>query len=281
LITVVTPSFNQAEFIERTIQSVLSQDYTALEYIVVDGGSTDGSDAIIREYAGRLKWWCSEADGGQAEAIGKGFARSTGEVLCWLNSDDLLLPGALRVIGEYFRENPDAEVVNGAAYCIDTHDRPIRRVRQCTYTRGVRASGRRFRFYGQDGVYQPATFWRRTAYLAAGGVRTSLTFAIDRDLFTRLAERQSFHVVPHYLACFRIHDASKSCTIQHVRQREEALLQREMRALGPNVVGGSVLHGWYRGGSLLRKVVLQARFLLGHERFPAIPALPAGPVAEA
>src|ERR1035437_1184692 len=130
LITVVTPSFNQADNVERTIQSVLRQEYPALEYIIVDGGSSDGSVAIIRNYADRLHWWCSEPDEGQADAIAKGFARSGGEVLCWLNSDDILLPGALRAVGEYFRDHPLAEVVNGGAYCIDARDEPIRRIFQ-------------------------------------------------------------------------------------------------------------------------------------------------------
>ena len=269
-ITVVTPSFNQAQFLEKTIQSVLTQDYPALEYIIVDGGSTDDSIAILRRYAGRLKWWCSEPDLGQADALRKGFARATGEVLCWLNSDDLLLPGALRIVGEYFRRNPGAQVVNGAAYCIDACDRPILRLHQCTYTHGVRASGKRFRFYGQDGVYQPATFWRRKAYLEAGGMRTQLSFALDRDLFTRLAERQRFDVVSAYLACFRIHDASKSSSIQHVRRQEEALLQDEYGVSKSHPILRRVLFGWYRTVSLIRKAVLQLRLLLGYERFPEI-----------
>jgi glycosyltransferase involved in cell wall biosynthesis len=272
LITVVTPSFNQMQFVEQTIQSVLNQDYPALEYIIVDGGSNDNSVAIIRKYAGRLSWWCSEPDGGQADAIAKGFAHSTGEVLCWLNSDDLLLPGALRVVGEYFQRNPRAEVVNGGAYCIDTFDRPIRHVRQCTYTRGVRASWTRFRFYGQDGVYQPATFWRRSAYISAGGVRSKFAFVVDRDLFTRLAERQRFHVVSRYLACFRVHGASKSCTIQHVRQHEESLLRHEYGALDSSRLRRCALFGWYRTVSLIRKAVLQIRLMVGHEHFPGIPA---------
>src|SRR5688500_5767577 len=100
LVTIVTPSFNQAPYLEATIQSVLSQNYPNLEYIIVDGGSTDGSVEIIKRYSGRLAYWVSEPDGGQAEAINKGVARSTGSLVGWLNSDDLLLPGALRRLAE-------------------------------------------------------------------------------------------------------------------------------------------------------------------------------------
>jgi glycosyltransferase involved in cell wall biosynthesis len=269
LITVVTPSFNQADYLERTIQSVLGQQYPALEYIVVDGGSSDRSVQIIRKYAGSLSWWCSESDKGQADAIAKGFARSTGEVLCWLNSDDTFLPGALRAVGEFFRDHPRAEVVNGGAYWIDAQDRPIRRLFQSSYTRGVRASARRFKFYGQDGIYQPATFWRRAAYLEAGGLRTEFEFAMDLDLFTRLAMRQRFHVVECYLACFRVHGSSKSNTIQDVRTAEVRLLQREHGVLDANPLQRFGLYSWYRTGSLIHKFMLQFKLLAGFERLPA------------
>lgn len=273
IISVVTPSFNQAKFLEKTIQSVLYQKYPALEYLVVDGGSSDQSVAIIRKYEGQLKWWCSEPDRGQADAIAKGFSRCTGDVLCWLNSDDLLLPGALRAVGEYFARNPGAQVVNGAAYYIDESDLPIRRLSQCTFTHGIRASGRRFRFYGQDGVYQPATFWRRTAYIKAGGIR-KLAFALDLDLFMRLAASQRFHVIPQYLACFRLHASSKSTTSQHVRRAEVEMLQRESGVLDVNPLVRRLLFTWYRGVSLIRKAVLQLALLLGYERFPPLPISP-------
>jgi glycosyltransferase involved in cell wall biosynthesis len=273
LISIVTPSFNQARFLEKTMQSILSQGYPALEYIVVDGGSTDGSVEIIERYADRLKWWCSGPDGGQAEAIAKGFDHSTGEVLCWVNSDDVLLPGALHAVGDYFRSNPTAEVVTGAAYCIDEVDRPLRRLFQCTYTRGVRASAARFRCYGQDGVYQPATFWRSSAYLAVGGMRKTLSFALDLDLFTRLAERQRFGVVSRYLACFRIHAASKSCTIQNIRREEVALLRHNSGGSGSHPLVRRILFGWYRTTSLLRKSILHGRAMLGWEQFPPMATL--------
>jgi glycosyltransferase involved in cell wall biosynthesis len=274
---VVTPSFNQADYLERTIRSVLQQEYPALEYIVVDGGSLDGSEAIIRKYAGRLRWWCSEKDDGQADAIAKGFARGTGEIFCWLNSDDILLPGALRAVGEYFRDHPSAEVVNGWAYSIDEHDRPVRHLVRSYYTHGVRASARRFQFYGQDGVYQQATFWRRGAYLEVGGVRKEFAFAMDLDLFARLAARRRFQVVRRYLACFRLHAACKSVTIGYVRRAEVLLLQREHGVLDAHLLQRLAFYGCYRTISLFRKAILQIRLLAGVERFPGVPDFSASP----
>src|SRR3989442_6408876 len=109
LISIVTPSFNKGRFRRETMQSVLSQDYPALEYVVVDGGSTDGSADLIREQAGRLAWWASEKDAGQYDAINKGFARTSGEVMAWLNSDDKYTPWALAVVGEIFAQLPEVQ----------------------------------------------------------------------------------------------------------------------------------------------------------------------------
>lgn len=273
-ISVVTPSFNQAAFLERTIRSVLDQDYPSLEYLVVDGGSSDKSAVIIKKYAGRLTWWCSERDEGQAHAISKGFDRSTGEVLCWLNSDDILLPGALRAVGTFFRDHPAAEVVNGSAFYINASDRPVGSGLQSSYTHGVRASAQRFRFYGQDGVYQQATFWRRDPYFAVGGVRKEFIFAMDLDLFTRLATRQRFHVIPRYLACFRIHAANKSSTIEDVRRKEVLSIRSQYGVLEAHPVRRFGLYWWYRVASLTRKALLQLKLALGTEKFPAIPEVP-------
>jgi glycosyltransferase involved in cell wall biosynthesis len=217
---VVTPSFNQAQFLEATIRSVLGQDYPHVEYIVMDGGSTDGSAEIIRKYADRLAYWCSERDGGQSDAIARGFERSTGDILAWLNSDDLYLPGAVSKAARYFELHRDVEALSGGAYCIDAEGRPLRG--PGAYTRGVRASFNRFRFYEQDGVFQPATFWRRSAYDAVGGIDRSLQFIMDRDLFTRLARRRRLARLPELLACFRIHGECKSMRWQNVRAAEAA-----------------------------------------------------------
>lgn len=254
-ISIVTPSYNQAGFLEQTIQSVLSQDYSEVEYIVMDGGSTDGSVDILREYSDRLTHWNSEKDEGQSDAIAQGFERSTGEIMGWLNSDDLLLPGALDAVVSFFHENPEIEAVSGGAYCIDSEGWPLRG-RFGNYTLGVAATHGRLRYYHMDGVFQPATFWRRSAYDAVGGLDRSLKFILDRDLFLRLAKRQPFARLPQMLACFRIHENCKSICIQHVREEESKAFRQRY---GVNCYGSlvsSLLFYRYRLPSLMRKVWL-------------------------
>lgn len=115
VVSIITPSFNQAQFLEEAILSVFNQDYPHVEYIIIDGGSTDGSIDIIRKYERRLKYWVSEPDSGQSEAINKGWNKSTGDIIAWLNSDDTYCPGALRAVAEVFEKNPETLLVHGAA----------------------------------------------------------------------------------------------------------------------------------------------------------------------
>ncbi|MCJ7735245.1 MAG: glycosyltransferase, partial [Anaerolineales bacterium] len=125
LVSIVTPSFNQQQYLEQTIQSVLDQDYPALEYFVVDGGSNDGSIEIIKKYQDQLSGWISEPDQGQSDAINKGFARSQGEIMAWLNSDDIYLPGAIRSAVAFLQDNPEVGMVYGDTNLIDGTGRKI------------------------------------------------------------------------------------------------------------------------------------------------------------
>jgi len=125
LVSIITPSFNQAAFLERTIRSVLEQDYRNIEYLVVDGGSTDGSLDIIHKYASRLTWWMSEKDNGQAEAINKGFDHAQGDIVAWLNSDDYYLPGTVSVVVKAFDRHPQASMIYGNLLAVDEFDRTI------------------------------------------------------------------------------------------------------------------------------------------------------------
>ncbi len=267
-ISVVTPSYNQAPYLETTIRSVLSQDYPHVEYIVMDGGSRDGSVEIIRNYADRLAYWQAEKDGGQADALAKGFGRSTGEILCWLNSDDLFLPGALARVARHFGSHPETQALSGGAYYIDANGKPLHGFGACTL--GVRATFDRFRFYGQDGVYQPATFWRRSAYDAVGGVDPSFSFIMDYDLFTRLARYSRFDRLPEFLACFRLHEACKSVRMDQVR-REESRVFRERYGVTAYPPWLRSLAYWrYRLPSLGRKLRLRVCRRLGMTRLPEV-----------
>ncbi len=201
-ISIITPSYNQAAFLEATMQSVLGQGYPDLEYIVVDGASTDGSREIIRRYAGQLAWWVSEPDGGQAEAINKGFARASGEVVAWLNSDDLYRPGALQRVAAAFAADPSLGMVYGDVDSIDAEGRVFHRQQFAPY--GL-ADLMAFRI-----ISQPAVFVRREALVAAGYLDAGYHFLLDHHLWLRIAARTKIRYLPHTLAAARYHTAAKN-----------------------------------------------------------------------
>jgi glycosyltransferase involved in cell wall biosynthesis len=251
-ITVVTPSFNQAPFLRKTIESVLSQGYPRLEYIIIDGGSADDSKNIIEEHGASLSYWCSEPDRGQADALAKGFARATGDILCWLNSDDILLPGALLAVGKLFATHPEAEVLNGGGFVIDEDGEPLLDG-FWTYSEGVAATYGRLKWYGQDGIFQPATFWRRTAYEAVGGINPDLYFLMDKDLFVRLAQRRRFVRVRRLLACFRLHASCKSRLHEERRLTEEVWFRARYSSHAGAALLRPAFYCVYRLQSLYRK----------------------------
>lgn len=203
LVSIVTPSFNQAAFIEETIQSVLSQDYPHLEYLIVDGGSTDGSLEILQRYAKRLAWWVSEPDQGQTDAINKGFARARGEVLAWLNSDDTYLPHAISHAVAALQRDPDTGLVYGDANLIDEEGQVIGKfpARQTDY--------RRLR-EGYVHIPQQAAFFRADLWKKVGPLDPSFFFAMDYDLWVRLARHSRLLYLPEVWANFRLHSSGKS-----------------------------------------------------------------------
>ena len=203
LVSIVTPSFNQAAYLEETIQSVLAQDYPNIEYLIIDGGSQDGSIDIIKRYDDRLAYWVSEPDQGQTDAINKGFERSRGEILAWINSDDTYLPHAVSEAVEFLSKHPDIGMVYGDANLIDTHGRVIGKfpARQTDYARLRR---------GYVHIPQQASFFRGALWQQVGPLDTSFYFAMDYDLWVRLARLAPLQYYPHLWANFRLHDTGKS-----------------------------------------------------------------------
>lgn len=207
-ITVVTPSFNQAAFLERTICSVLDQRYPNLEYIIVDGGSTDGSVEIIRKYADHLAWWVSEPDRGQSHAINKGLRRSTGDWVGWQNSDDVYFPGAFVQHAEAARRWPSAELIIGDMQLIDENDHLIRGLRF------VRPTYKSLLVEGMVLTNQ-AAFWRRSLHERIGWLDEALHYGFDYDWFLRvLRNSDRGRHVPSYWGGLRYHEATKTSNSQ-------------------------------------------------------------------
>jgi glycosyltransferase involved in cell wall biosynthesis len=234
-ITVVTPSFNQGEFVEAALRSVLLQAYPNLEYIVLDGGSTDGSAAIIERYAPHLEYWHSRKDDGQAAAVRSGFEMATGEILCWLNSDDILLPGSLRKVGEFFGNHPSVDFLYGNRLVIDREGEVIgQHVWPWLLTRSHWAIG--------QPVAQECCFWRKELYSRVGGINPNRFFILDYDLFFRMWRVGRFRKTSAFLGCIRQHEATKNTLQQDVRLREMAEARLLFSLKEPGYVMARVLN---------------------------------------
>ncbi len=201
-ISIVTASYNQAAYVEWTVRSVFLQRYPNLEYIVMDGGSDDGTADVLAHYRDRFAHFVSERDGGQSDAIRRGFERSTGDVMAWLNSDDLLAPGALHFVARYFARHPSVDVIYSHRCMINNTGHVI------GYWILPRHSSYLMRRW--DLLPQETCFWRRRLFRAAGNVDATFRFAMDYDLFVRYMKRGRFQRVNRFLGAFRIHDKSKT-----------------------------------------------------------------------
>lgn len=202
-ISIVTPCFNDALYLEKTIESVLGQGYHNLEYIIVDGGSTDGSVDIIRKYEHNLAWWCSEPDDGMYDAISKGFRHASGEVMGWINSDDFYHPGALFIIADIFREYKDVNWIQGIPNVVDHMGRVVYVSRQVIdnkywFYQRKHIQSRRY-------IQQESTFWRKPLWEKAGGYLSSeFKYAGDFELWLRFFKHDRLINVPSLLGAFRL-----------------------------------------------------------------------------
>jgi len=222
LVSIVTPSYNQARFLEATLRSVLDQNYPHIEYLVVDGASTDGSVEIIRRYADRLAWWVSEKDAGQSEAINKAFRRAQGEFVGWLNSDDIYLPGAVSAAMAAFQSHPEAGLIYGDALAIDSDGEPfnVMRARQYTLTD----------LMAFQIICQPAAFMRRSVLESAGYLNPAYHLLMDNLLWMCMAQKAPILYVPQTWAAARYHDQAKNRTRGAAYGQEARLLIEDLKS---------------------------------------------------
>jgi len=203
-ITIVTPSFNQASFIRETIESVINQDYPNFEYFVADGGSTDGSVDIIREYEDKITWWISEKDDGQSDAINKGFRRSTGELCAWVNSDDVLLPNCLREIAEFYLANNQPDIIHSNCIYINADSKIM----------GMSVVPKQTYFFARRYVWfinEPAVFYKTSVIRKNNYLNPKFHMVMDVDMWIKLMKMDCrFEHIPKFLGAFRWHENSKT-----------------------------------------------------------------------
>jgi glycosyltransferase involved in cell wall biosynthesis len=238
-ITVVTPSFNQAIFLEATMASVFSQDYPNLEYRVIDGGSTDGTVQILEGYGAQLAFWCSEPDQGQYDAINKGFQHSTGTIMAWINSDDMYTPWAFKVVNEIFSTLPEVEWLTTLCPIVwSTSGAPIYCAQRGGYTRQGFFRGENIphsHWYALGAIQQESVFWRRSLWEKAGAyLDVTYSLAADFELWARFFKHADLYTVPVPLGGFRHHGDQRSLTQaeQYITEVKKILAAYGGRSMG-------------------------------------------------
>ncbi len=221
-ISVVTVSFNQGRFIRQNIESVLKQEYPKFEHIIIDGGSTDDTVSILKEYS-HLNW-VSEKDKGQSDGLNKGFRKATGDIIAWINSDDMLVPGALYKVNQFFETNPDKSVVTGNQIIIDEDGKAVRTIPATSFSYDHLLNGTR------TSVMQNSTFFRRGVLLDVGYLDEHFHYTMDHELFVRIASKYKSYTINADLACFRIWRDSKTSTAQIRFFKELILVKRKHHA---------------------------------------------------
>lgn len=222
-ITIITPSFNQVRYLERTIRSVLDQNYPNLEYFIVDGGSNDGSVDTIRKYENRLAWWCSEYDKGQTNAINKGLRRATGEWIAWQNSDDIYYPGVFMDLANMANRYPKAGLIIGDIMLIDENDRPFRDIRYVKPTyNSLLAEGMV--------LTNQAAFWHRSLHNKIGLMNEELNYSFDYEWFLRLTKMANGVHCKKIWGALRLHDDTKTSlkSKRFIDERQKILANKKM-----------------------------------------------------
>ncbi|MGH7443872.1 MAG: glycosyltransferase family 2 protein [Longimicrobiales bacterium] len=269
-ISVVTPSLNQSAFVDHTLRSVLDQGYENLEYVVVDGGSTDGSREIIERHADRLAWWTSEPDGGHAAALNKGFARTTGEIMAWLNSDDTYLPWTFQVVAEVFSAFPQVNWIAGTGSSWDRHGRLIG-------TTAYRKNIHDYLLNDFAWIQQESVFWRRDLWDRAGGaINEDYDLAVDGELWSRFFLHDRLYHLDCVIGGFRHHDSNRGKLqfARYVGEIRRATAGMRTRAPAETLATTRklrTLRALYRrapGDRIRRQIALRSRRLLeaaGHD----------------
>ena len=233
-ISIITPSFNQAQFIGWTVRSVLLQRYPNLEYIVMDGGSTDGTQEVLGPYADRFAHYVSEKDNGQSDAIGRGFERSTGEIMAYLNSDDMLAPGALEYVANYFTHHPEVDAIYSHRCTVNESNKVI--------SYWILPNHSSYLMMRWDLIPQETCFWRRRLFETCGNIDPQFRFALDYDLFLRYMKRGRFVRVNRFLGSFRYHSSAKTATLLADVGQKEIRKVREKNGIkihkGESMLGG-------------------------------------------
>jgi glycosyltransferase involved in cell wall biosynthesis len=214
LISIITPSFNQSQYLEKTINSIINQDYLRIEFFLFDGESKDDSLKIINKYRNQISFFSSEKDSGQSNAINKGLKKCTGEIINWINSDDLLLPGSLDIIAKCFLDNPETDFFYGDTVIIDQFDRPVYTLLSLPFDANILK-------YGGNLFAQPSCFFHRSVLEKIGYLNEDLHWAMDYEFWMRaLHAGCNFTQIPHTISAFRIHNQSKSVS-NHKKIQDE------------------------------------------------------------
>jgi glycosyltransferase involved in cell wall biosynthesis len=226
-LSIVIPTYQQGGYIERTLQSIISQNYPQLQLIVIDGGSTDQTGEIIERYRQHISIYISEKDDGQSDAIRKGFDLACGDLITWMNSDDTYTEGALLAVGQFFVSNPSVRFAYGNRDVINENDQIIGRRRQPDFHPRVMR-------YCHMIVPQVSAFWQRSLYQESGGIDASLRFCMDFDLFVKMALISPPAHLPIILGNFRIHSDSKTSNLENVRLAEDQLVHERYCRFKPS-----------------------------------------------